>query len=59
MRLVAAGALALFVLNGEARAYSDCADVLFGQQSQFAPRTFDQHIQDEVTGDEFKRRLQV
>lgn len=59
MRLAAAGALALLVLNGEARAYSDFADVLFGHQSQFTPRVFDQHIEDEATGDEFKRRLQV
>lgn len=59
MRTAAAGVLALLVLSGEAQAYSDFADVHFGQQSQFAPRIFDQHIEDEATGDEFKHRLDV
>lgn len=59
MRAAAASVLALFVFGGEAQAYSDFADVLFGQQCQFAPRAFDQHIEDEATGDEFKRRLDL
>jgi hypothetical protein len=59
MRTAAAGVLALLVLSGAAHAYSDFADVQFGPQSQFAPRIFDQHIEDEATGDEFKRRLDV
>ncbi len=59
MRAAAASVLALLVFGGEAQAYSDFADVLFGQQCQFAPRAFDQHIEDEATGDEFKRRLDL
>lgn len=59
MRIAAAGVLALLVLNGEALAYSDFAEVLFGQQCQFAPCAFDQHIEDEEMGDEFKRRLDL
>lgn len=59
MRTAAAGVLALLVLSGEAHAYSDFADVQFGQQSQCAPRIFGQHTKDEATGDEFKRRLDV
>ena len=57
MRSAVGGVLALLVLNGEAQAYSDFAKIKFGQLSQFAPRAFDQHIEDEATGDEFKRRL--
>jgi hypothetical protein len=56
MRSATAAVLALLVLSGEAQAYSDFAEIKFGQQSQFAPGGLDQHIQDEVTGDEFKRR---
>ena len=59
MRTAVVSILALLVLTGVAQAYSDFADVHFSQRSQFAPRTFDQHIQDEVTGDEFKRRLDI
>ena len=59
MWIAAAGVLALLVLSGEAQAYSDYADVQFGQLSQFAPPIFDQHIEDKATGDEFKRRLDV
>lgn len=59
MRTAAAVALALLLLGGEAQAYSDFAELLFGQQSQFAPRVFDQHIEDEATGDEFKCRLDL
>ena len=59
MRTAAAGVLALLVLSGEAHAYSHFADVQFGQQSQFTSRIFGQHIEDEATGDEFKRRLDV
>ena len=55
----AAGALALLVFGGAAQAYSDFAEVLFGQQCQFAPRAVEQHIEDEATGDEFKRRLDL
>ena len=57
MRTATAGVLALLVLSGAAQAYSDFAKIKFGQLSQFAPRAFDQHIEDEATGDEFKRRL--
>jgi hypothetical protein len=59
MRHAAAGALALLVIGGEAQAYSDFAEVLFGQQCQFAPRAFHKHIEDEATGDEFKRRFEL
>lgn len=59
MRLAVAGVLALLTLSGEAQAYYDVADDLFGPQSQFTPRVVDQHIEDEATGDEFKRRLDL
>jgi hypothetical protein len=59
MRGAAAGVLALLVFGGEAQAFSDFAEVLFGQHCQFAPRAFDQHIEDEATGNEFKRRLDL
>ncbi len=59
MRTAVVSILALLVLAGVAQANSDFTDVQFSQRSEFAPRTFDQHIQDEVTGDEFKRWLDI
>jgi len=59
MRTAVVGILAMLVLAGVAQAYSDFADLQFSQRSRFAPRTFDQHIPDEVTGDEFKRPLDI
>ncbi|NSL73316.1 hypothetical protein C6Y62_16025 [Hyphomicrobium sulfonivorans] len=57
MRAVGAAALASFFFCSGAQAASADLEEALRLHCQFAPPTFERHIEDEATGDEFKLSL--